>query len=106
MAAFSSNSANIENESGKGESRLTDGHYTNCHVMVESSEEKKIYITMTATHEVYKIVIVGKPDKLDALVDFQIKVGKYHPAHDYFYKKMAVKWTKLSRPNDSFFSFK
>ena len=43
--------------------------------MTESAQNKNLYITMGATYDVYKIFIVNNPTKLDALVDFVIKIG-------------------------------
>ena len=77
MAAHSNHYVNIQAHDGNVVERLTDGHYHLCHVMVESTDIKTLFITMGATYDVYKIFIVGNPTKLDTLVDFEIKVGKY-----------------------------
>ncbi len=80
MAIHSPNIATIQAHDGNFVKRLTDGHYHLCHVMVESTDIKKLFIVMGATYDVYKIFIVGNPTKLDTLVDFEIRVGKYFSA--------------------------
>jgi hypothetical protein len=71
----SSNSGNIPVVDGNVARHLTDGLRETCHVMTDSIQDKKLYITMGATYDVYKIFIVNNPTKLDALVDFVIKIG-------------------------------
>ena len=77
VAVHSSNSGNTVVFEGNVVRRLTDGIYATCHVMIESAQEKKIFIAMGVTYDVYKVFIVANPAKLDAMVDFQIKVGRY-----------------------------
>ena len=44
--------------------------------MQESFGPKQVWIKMQTTATVYKVFIVSNPDKLDELVDFDIKIGR------------------------------
>lgn len=55
----------------------TDGLYDSCHLTaLESTGTKKVWVTMGKAHDFFKILIVNNKQKIDALVDFEIEIGK------------------------------